>query len=193
MNSFKNNRLLPVLTILLLVVNIITLAMLWMNKKAHDENGQMPPPGPVFEFVTKELNLNEHQQEQYKALRQEHQQLQRPLADSIAKAKDAFFELLKHNSMTDSELVAYNRKTLDLQGQLELVNFKHFQKLRAICNEQQQQKFDAVIQTVLKRLANQRAGARRPPPQGTEDGRDRRPPPGEDGPPPGENGPPPDK
>jgi hypothetical protein len=164
MNNLKNNKLLPALTILLLVVNIIALTMLWTgHNKAGEEGPLHPPAGPVFEFVSKELNLDKQQQEQYKVLRTEHQLRQRPLADSIRKAKDAFFDLLKNTAATDSQINLLNQHALALQGQLELVNFKHFQKLRAICNPQQQEQFDTIIQTVLKRLGGPGPGRQRPP------------------------------
>ena len=160
MNIFKNNQWLSVLTILLLVVNIITLTMLWANnkKEAAAAPVNQPPGGQVFEFVTKELSLNEQQRQQYKILRDEHQRLQRPLADSIKKARDTFFDLLKNMTVKDSVVALYNKKTIALQEQLDLVNFKHFQKLRAICDTRQQQKFDEILQTILRRI-----GGPRPP------------------------------
>jgi Spy/CpxP family protein refolding chaperone len=189
MNNFKNNKLLPVLTILLLVVNIITLAMLWTNNKRPGHDAGFPPagPGPLFEFVTKELNLDEQQQRQYKMLREEHQLLQRPLVDSIGKARDAFFDLLKDSTATDAAIETNNQQTIALQGKLELVNFKHFQKLRAICNTKQQQKFDEIIQIVLRRLGAPRPHGNRPP--GDHPPKDGEPLPG-DMPP---QGPPPEK
>lgn len=161
MNSIKNNKLLSLLTLLLLVMNVVTLTMVWKNNKQHNNPGLPPIQGPVFEFVTRELNLTEHQQAKYKLLREEHQAQQRPLLDSIRKAKETFFELLKDTAVSEATVAAYNNKGLALQGQLELVNFKHFQKLRAICNNEQQKKFDGIIQTVLRRLAPRPPG---PPP-----------------------------
>ena len=163
MNIFKNNQWLSVLTIFLLVVNIVTLTMLWANNKKEVATAPVnqPPGGQVFEFVTKELSLNEQQQQQYKILRDEHQRLQRPLADSIKKARDTFFDLLKNMTVKDSVVALYNKKTIALQEQLELVNFKHFQKLRAICDSRQQQKFDEILQSILRRI-----GGPRPPRKG---------------------------
>lgn len=153
MNSIKNNKLLSLLTLLLLVINVVTLTMVWKNNRQYSNPGEPPIQGPVFEFVTTELNLTEQQQAKYRVLREEHQSQQRPLLDSIRKAKEAFFELLKDTAVSEATVAAYNNKGLALQGQLELVHFRHFQQLRAICNSEQQRKFDGIIQTVLRRLA----------------------------------------
>ncbi len=179
MSNFKNNQWLSVLTILLLVVNIVTLTMLWANNKKETATApaNKPPGGQVFEFVTKELSLNEQQQQQYKALRDEHQWLQRPLADSIKKARDTFFDLLKNMTVKDSVVVLYNKKTIALQEQLELVNFKHFQKLRAICDSRQQQKFDEILQTILRRIGGPRPPRNGPPPNSEREAEQEPPPP----------------
>ena len=98
MNSFNNNRWLSVIILLLLTANVITLGYLWMHN-IHQRDGdipqadQLPPPpqGQVFEFITHELQLDSAQQRAYKGLRDEHQLGQKPLQDSIRKAKDNFF------------------------------------------------------------------------------------------------------
>ncbi|MBL0358782.1 MAG: hypothetical protein IPP72_18790 [Chitinophagaceae bacterium] len=181
MISFNNNKWLTFLTIALLVANIVTLSLLWTSKK----NGAIlpAPPEPVFEFVTKQLVLNGQQQATYKTLREEHQHLQRPIQDSIAKARNAFFDLLKDTAVSDSMVGLYNKRTLAFQLQMELINFKHFQQLRAICDSGQQRKFDEIIETVLRKIGGQRPGGRRPPPQGVERDRMLPPPDGADGPP----------
>lgn len=173
MNNFTNNRWLTVVTLLLITANIITLVFLWTTKNDAG-NGKMPPPGgQVFEFITNELKLDEGQQALYKQLREEHQAGQRPRHDSIVKAKDVFFALLKDSTTTDSTIRNYSKKIADLEEQQELFTFYHFQKLRAICRNDQKIKFDSIIQDVLKRMGSQK---RQGPPPG-RDRDDRRPPP----------------
>ena len=181
MSIFTNNRLLSVITLLLLTANIATLGYLWMNRPGNVKMPPLPPSGgQVFEFVTKELQLDSAQQLAYKKLRDEHQAGQRPLQDSIRKAKDDFFELLKQPSISDAELQQQSSKVAATEQQLELFTFKHFQKLRAICTAAQQKKFDEIIQDVLRRMAPAKR-PQGPPPPGIRGGEP--PPPGEgDGP-----------
>ncbi len=186
MTDFLKNRWLSIITILLLIANVVTLTLLWANDKKTDTNKiPLPPSGPVFEFITKELNLNQQQQDAYKILRDEHQALQRTLQDSIRKARDNFFELMKLPAVTDSVLQIASNKGLTFQQQLEILTFKHFQKLRILCNAEQQIKFDNVIQIVLRKMTNARPqGPGGPPPPGAR---------GENGPPPPPSGGPPER
>ncbi len=178
MSIFTNNRWMGIITLFLITVNIFTLVLLWSNKERKSGDDKLPPPqAQVFEFINQELNLDSLQQIAYKKLREEHQQLQRPLQDSIRQAREKFFELLKQSSATKEEIGLLNSNISNAEEQLNLVTFNHFQKLRQLCTTDQQKIFDGLIKEVL----HQMAPARRPqgPPPGLEKG-DRRPP----GPPP---------
>jgi Spy/CpxP family protein refolding chaperone len=157
MSNTTNNRWFTVIVLSLLTANMVTLALLWINKKPDREFFNPPPPpqqgGQVFEFITHELKLDSVQQEAYKKLREEHQSQIRPLQDSIGKAKDSFFDLLKLENVTDSMVENYSKKIGNMEQQRDVFTFRHFQKLRAICNKEQRIKFDSVIQQALKQMA----------------------------------------
>lgn len=178
MSNFTNNRWLSALTLLLLTANIVTLALLWTNRKAGGKEDQrQPPPGQVFEFLTHELKLDSVQQEAYKKLREEHQGGQKIIQDSIRKAKDEFFALLHDPRVSDSMIKMYSRKAVEAEQKLDEFTFRHFQKLRALCNAEQQKRFDEIIQEALHRMASPRRQGPPPPVM--------RPPEGEGPPPPG--------
>ena len=182
MNNNNNNRWLTILTLLLVTANIVTLTLLWTgHRKGEREERGMPPPaqGPVFEFLNNELKLDSSQREAYRKLREEHQQAQKAIQDSIRKQKDAFFALLQQTGVADTEIEAAAKKISDTQQKLELLTFRHFQKLRALCNAEQQKKFDSIIQDVLRRMGPQRnrMGPPRPPEGIEKEGPGRFPPP----------------
>jgi periplasmic protein CpxP/Spy len=175
MSNFTNNRWLSVIMLLLLTANIVTLALLWTNKNNHSADNELPPPGNrAFEFIIQELKLDSAQQLAYIKLREEFQLGQREKRDSINKAKDNLFNLLKQTDTTDSLVRMYSSRVGQFENERDFATFKHFQKLRTICNKEQQIKFDNIIEDVLRRMA----GPKRPPgpPPGMENG-DRRPPP----------------
>ena len=187
MTDFLKNRWLSVITILLLIANIVTLTLLWANNKKTDTNKILPPSsGSVFEFITKELNLDQQQQDAYKILRDEHRAAQQILQDSIRKAKNAFFELMESPTVSDSLLHAASSKAVVFQQQLDILTFKHFQKVRVLCNAEQQIKFDNVIQDALRKMSNARPQG---PPGGPLPPGAR----GENGPPPPPQGGPPER
>ncbi|MGF2412399.1 MAG: periplasmic heavy metal sensor [Ferruginibacter sp.] len=182
MNAITNNRWITLMILLLLTANIVTLVLLWTHKSnSNILPGQPAAPVQVFEFVTKELQLDAAQQQVYKTLREEHQQGQRPLQDSIRKAKDNFFTLLQQPAANDTAVQLLSSKVAAAEQQLEIFTFRHFQKLRAICNGNQQKMFDSIIKNVLQQMAPGRRPG--PPPPGMEHG-DRMPPPHEGPPPP---------
>lgn len=164
MSNLTNNRWLPVIILLLITANIVTLALLWTNKGKEPAEVKFPEPpggGQVFMFLTNELKLDPAQQEAYRKMRDEHRAGQRGLQDSIRSAKDALFALLRQPGTNDSMIATCSRKAADAEQELDEYTFRHFQKLRSICNKEQQKKFDKIIQDVLHRMAPRRQG---PPP-----------------------------
>lgn len=174
MNNFTNNRWLSVITLLLLTANIVTLALLWTNKKNDRafENRRGQPGGQVFEFINEELNLDSVQQLRYQILREEHQAGVRPLQDSIRIAKNRFFDFLQEENVAETTIQEYSQRIGELEQQRDVITFKHFQKLRALCNKTQQAKFDNIIKDVLRRMGGPKRPPGPPPPgMEGEDGR----------------------
>lgn len=151
MNTLKNNRWLSIITIVFLVANIITLVLLWQqNKPIRNDRRNMPRDAQVFEFLSKELALDSLQKETYRKLRDDHQAIQRLLQDSIRKGKDAFFSLIQQRDVPDSLLQERSKKIAEFEQQMDLITFRHFQQVRAFCNPLQQEKFDTLIQDILR-------------------------------------------
>lgn len=167
MSNFTNNRWFTAVILLLLTANIVTLALLWTNKnKAHQET-VVPPQGggnEVFEFLTNELKLDSMQQLAYTRLRDEHRAGAKAIQDSIRSAKDALFALLRQPGVSDSALAMNSRKAADAEQKLDEHTFRHFQKLRALCHKEQQEKFDKIIQDALRMMRQPRRQGPPPPP-----------------------------
>lgn len=177
MSIFSNNRLLSFVTIALLLVNIVTLVLLWKQKNITqpnfaNSNINQPPP-KIFEVVTKELDLDSNQQKIYETLRKEHSKGAVELQGNVKNAKDAFYNLLQSESISDSIVQKTKEKIGTSVAEMELYNFKHFQKVKAICSDKQKIKFDAIIKEVLNRMSN----GRRPPPLNNNEKGNRPPPP----------------
>ena len=176
MRNAANNRALYIIVLLLLTANVVSLVLLWANRKSDHHSNRVPPKqeNRVFEFLTDELDLDSAQQVIYKKLRDEHRAGVKPLQDSIRNAKDRFFDLLQDKNITDTAIYAYSKQIGDELQQMDIITFKHFQKLRAICNQQQQEKFDHVIKEVMHSMT----GPKRPPgPPGRNEDEEPGPPP----------------
>ncbi len=164
MGRINYNRWLSIATLFLLIANIATLTLLWtQNKKQGLDITQHSAPEPVFEFLTKELQLTQQQQLEYRQLRDKHQSGQLQYRDSIRTSKDSLFSLLKQPNVTDSLLEHYSKRATVYDQQLDILTFKHFQQVRALCTPKQQEKFDEIIKDAMRRMGGPRG--RRPGPE----------------------------
>ena len=165
MNAIKNNKWISAFIITLLVVNIATLVLLWVkstDKAPALQPTEVPPPkGQLFQFIAAQLHLNDAQQKEFDALREQHHANQNKLVDSIKIAKDNFFNLLKLDTCSNELIQEKNNQIAIFQQQLDRLHFNHFKQLRNICNAEQKILFDQSLQAILKRMANQRPKPRK--------------------------------
>jgi len=145
-------RFLKIVIICLLVVNIGTLSFIWL----HHGHGGPPPPhgrGDVAGFLTHELNFSPEQEKQFDQLREEHHHAMEKFQDEGRERHHQLFDLL-HASTADSAAIQSAAKGIaENQSQIEVVTFHHFQQVRAICNPEQQKKFDEIIDEALRMMA----------------------------------------
>lgn len=197
MNHTSKNRLLTWLVIILVLANIATITMFWLNRPKHPAD---MPGGRPKDFLVKELKLDAKQQEQLEVLVKEHRAAAEALRLKIKDGKESFFELLKQPGVSDSAKQAAAKAISAHTEELDLLTFNHFQKIRALCNADQQKKFDSILQQVTNMIAQPRPpGGPGGPPPGAPDGKRGDGPPPQDGPPPpdgppgNDQGPPPGK
>lgn len=184
MNYFDKNKILTVAVVILLLTNIGILSLLWFDRLPSGHHDRMPPPermsppdrmpspeGKPFqndrrqrgdgpkEFLIHELNFNENQKQDYQILIDEHKSDMKRLTEKIRNDKERLWNNL---SGSDSNYVSAESISAEIgtdQKEIELVTFKHFQKVREICDDTQKKKFDELINEVLNMM-----GQNNPPP-----------------------------
>lgn len=142
-------KLLYIVVVALLLVNTGTLAFIFIYGAGPHQSG----PREVSKFIIEELRLNDKQQQQYRQLQDEHRRNMETIHEQDRNLHDRYFQLLQGeradsilvNQLVDS--IALNRK------QTELLTFYDFQKIRGICNAEQQKKFDEIIGEALRMMA----------------------------------------
>ena len=172
MSYFNRNKGWAIAFILLVVMNMATLATFWWLKEKKAGPGHEPQSG-VADFLTKELGFDSLQNQSLRLLRDAHQLQIRELRKGNREVKEAFFELLKQPNISDSMVEAAAKKSFQFDEQSEILTFHHFQQIRNLCTDTQKTKFDKIIQEVLRMMAPPPRGGGRPngpPPQG-ENGR----------------------
>ena len=144
----SSNKILTIAVVLLLLINIALVIFMLQGKKRGDKAHAKPEPS---EIMVKELNMNDQQLAEYKALKDEHMKNLRPLFDSVRAAKTAFFGLLKQADASDSLIQAYGHRISENQSAIDKLTFAHFKRLRTLFTPEQQPKFDEFIQKMMQR------------------------------------------
>ena len=172
MKPIGNHTLLISIIVILIALNAGLVTFMWYTQRPRAE-------GPTTtKFLIKQLNFTKAQEQQYL-------QLQRNLGDSLEpvrererKIHDRFFEMM-HAEKPDSVLVAATIDTMGhIRSQIEYFTFAHFRQVRAMCNAEQQKKFDAIIAELMHRMGPPPPNHGGPRHEGGPDG-----PPPPDGPP----------
>src|SRR5215216_615861 len=148
-------RWLLVLVAILLLTNIATLSIYWIKKPDHDggpgrDSGNREKK--MGQFMVDQMKFDATQEASYWKLRDSMIAIQKPVMDSIRSSKKRFFDLLNQPDATDSLLIAHTNQIAELHKKLDLVTFRHFQKVRNICRPDQLQKFDTVIKEIVNRM-----------------------------------------
>lgn len=157
----QNNKTLILLVAILLLTNIGVLVYFLSSRKPA-RIGQPKERKSVVEYVQSEIGFNEQQAAQFKQLHDKYIDSLKLLREDVQKAKNAFFSLLHQPGVSDSLIHASAARIGDKQEEFEMNNFRHFQKVRAICTDfQQQSKFDSMVTRMVNRPFGRRGGSSR--------------------------------
>ena len=149
MSLFTNHRLLILAVIVLAVLNIGTLASLWLSPQGKHNRPTKRTPRRVERFLEDQLNLSQMQREQFKDLREYHFDSVGGIHLELQHRRNLLFDKL---SQPDSEYVSQMAHSIGQQhADLELANFRHFQDLRNRLNDQQKPAFDQMVKRMLDR------------------------------------------
>jgi Spy/CpxP family protein refolding chaperone len=169
MNGTQKNRWFSLLLVLLVVANIVMMTMFWLQHKRHNKENMGRPGGDAAAYIIKELALDSNQQQVYSRLRQEHQERIRHAKDQARESKEALWDLLKKDTVTETELQQILAANAELDKTADRITFEHFRKVRAICNPAQKEKFDGIIKQVMRMMKPGPGGRRGPGAPGRED------------------------
>ena len=133
--------------IVLALVNLGTLAFIWINKPAHEER----PLPDASEMLVRDLKLNAVQTAQFDSLRNLHFAGMQQYHEEMRRLKDALFDRLKRPA--DSSVHEITGRIGEVQTKIDEATFSHFHALRALCDTAQKEKFDQIIQQVLRNMA----------------------------------------
>jgi Spy/CpxP family protein refolding chaperone len=169
--SISKNTILVWSVVILMAANVVLMIFIFTS-----HNKQRPPGGTPADYLTKELALNNDQQKKLLSLARDHHRQAEDIKENIKEARHKLFELLKHPENDSAGNAAADSVAAGLK-KLDLLTFEHFKEVRAMLTPAQQNKFDDIIEDVLRMIAA---------PQGPPPGNRRMPPTDDHMPPPGQ-------
>ena len=151
MKQLAKNKFLVILVGLLLVSNLAMLLFFVILKPDRHSGDSHRPTGKVSEYIKKRLDLTDEQSATFKQYREEHKEGAKRLYDSLKAAKNQFYSNIGQPDIPDSILEASADNIGRWQKEIDLKLYRHFQKLRKACNDNQQAKFDTLVIDMINR------------------------------------------
>jgi periplasmic protein CpxP/Spy len=148
MTQSSTGKLLLWAVVILIVANITLLFFLFRDR-GDRRQGEQPH---VASFLEKELALDSAQKQSFEKLKQQHEQRTQEIRRAIRDEKDELFDHFS-DSLPSIQKDSITKMIGDNMGKLEVLTFDHFRQVRQMLNKQQQDKFDKIIQKVLRMMA----------------------------------------
>ncbi|RMD48160.1 MAG: hypothetical protein D6830_07420 [Ignavibacteria bacterium] len=161
MDIIKQNRKLKIAVTVLIVMNIITIALLWIGRPTGPGPGGMPlspeeEKEKVSALLKDKLGFNQEQIERYLNLRAEHYKAASDLNREVQLLKKEMFDRVLENEKDVSSPDSLLNLILLKQADIEKLTYNHFLKLKELCGKEQKEK--------LKILMHQMFHPQLPPP-----------------------------
>lgn len=157
MKFFTKTRLLAIGLIVMVLINIGTLFTIWYifpprhfrGFRDHDRDRGRPQA-----YIERTLNFTDEQKQQFRKLRRSNIRETRRYVQNIRRHRGIYFNLLKQSNDTKNK--ARRDSLVQLLGQdhvkLEEAMYQHLADIKNICNDQQKQRFNQIIDELQKRI-----------------------------------------
>jgi len=153
MDIFKQNKNLTITIVVLVILNLITVSLLWLGKPKHNAprgaENVIDEKVHVQNLLKEELGFNEKQTQKYLQLRSEHHRQTRKLHDELNMLKREMFDKILEDETSTELSDSLLSLTLEKQSQIEKLTFNHFLSLKKICNSDQQKNLKTLMHGIF--------------------------------------------
>jgi hypothetical protein len=169
MDIFKQKRYLVLIIVLLVILNLVTILMLWLNKPSEqfshrEELGPEQKRKHIQQLLKDELDFDDAQIEQYLTMRKEQSERVSVIHNEIRQIKKQMFdEVLKNVSqpvLSDSLL----KLSQDKMVELEELTFQYLLDLKNLCRPDQQYNLKLLIDEFFRHNSPREMKNDMPPP-----------------------------
>lgn len=152
MNNDKKAKSLITIIIFVLITNIAMLIFFVVQSKPAERRERNHESNGMYKSLQNDVGFSKDQLNQYKVLREEQIRKVHPMFDELREAKKDFYALINSGQVSDSLIGAGADSIAQKQRRLDLQMFGYFKNLRAMCTDEQKQKFDSVMKKVVVRM-----------------------------------------
>jgi predicted RNA-binding protein YlqC (UPF0109 family) len=150
------------LRVLLLVIAVLVLSnvcmLVYFTRSSGDDDKPRNRSERMAAMMRSDLDFSDAQVAEYLLLRKRRDSLLRPLQLELRVAKLDMLKLLGQEGVTDSAVQKAAETVAARQVPLELVYFSHFQRIKAMCNPNQQAAFDSMLVRMVRRNTGDTTG-----------------------------------
>ena len=141
--------IIQIIVIVLVFVNTLVLGILWWKQSNVKEQ---LPAGPPNNYIVKELSLSKEQVAQFEELRKEHFTAMQVIRTETRALKEALFENVSTPDVDSNAVNILLTQIGKMEMDKERLTLLHFRKVRTILTPFQQEKFDSIINNVIRMM-----------------------------------------
>jgi periplasmic protein CpxP/Spy len=147
MDLIKQNKFLSLIIVILVVLNVLTLSIIWMQSgyknQPPSESGKQPPSS--ISLMQKQIGLNEEQTKNFEEMQKDLREQTRKVNDELDSLKLLLAEEIFDPLTSENRADSLASKIGIYQSKLEFMRYKHFRALVKICTEEQRDKLRPVL------------------------------------------------
>ncbi len=153
----QNNQLLIMTIIVLVILNIGSLALLWQNNSLPFMDKQTPKEQSQQEngedFLKQELNLSARQVATFHQLREEHFEKMERVTRRERNAMEDFFEEMTSPDGSETKAKELASEVGAIKAEKEMELYQHFQWLKSVCNDSQKERLSEIFYDFMREKA----------------------------------------
>ena len=149
MDVFSQNKILIRTIIILVVLNIALISFFVFKEMKPRHEPFLFPKNEDYKGVSvilkKELNLTDKQVAQFDEIRKQNVEKQAFIKEIIREDKDAMNQEMFNKNSNEQKVKSLAKKISFNEYQIELLHFEQAKKLKAVCNNEQLDKFEDLV------------------------------------------------
>jgi len=174
MDYFAKQKIIVGAIVVLLLLNLGTLATLWIGHFRGPEkiisHGPGAHPDHVSHFLTRELNFDAAQKKEFQRLQSRQIAQMDKFQEEVNTCKRRMMDELLKSSPDPARVKELAAEVGEKEGLKARLVFTHLEEIKAICRPEQKKKFDSIVSELLSVM-------KPPEPPGEAGGREKGPPP----------------